>query len=64
MKNRSEKQEYGYTHLAKPRGLRMEACSRGQILLFAPWEHQNERTTIRRDQCLSLNDMARVICDG
>ena len=56
-------QENGFTDLAKPGGKRMEACLRGQLLLLAPWEHHNERLAIRRDQCLSLNDMAKMICD-
>ena len=43
---------------------RMEACARGQLLILAPWEHHNERITISRDQCLSLNDMARTICSA
>ena len=55
-------QENGFTDLAKPGGQRMEACARGQLLILAPWEHHNERTSIRRDQCLSLNEMARIIC--
>ena len=54
--------ENGFTDLAKPGGQRMEACSRGQLLLLAPWDHHNERLTIRRDQCMALNDMARLIC--
>ncbi len=56
-------QENGFTDLAKPGGQRMEACSRGQLLILAPWEHHNERLTIRRDQCLALNDMTRLICE-
>ena len=56
-------QENGFTDLAKPGGQRMDACSRGQLLLLAPWEHHNERLTIRRTQCLALNDMARLICE-
>ena len=55
-------QEIGFTDLAKPGGLRMEACARGQLLLLAPWEHHNERTTISRNQCLTLNELARMIC--
>ena len=55
-------QENGFTDLAKPGGRRMEACARGQLLLLAPWEHHNERLTIRRNQCLALNDMAKLIC--
>ena len=57
-------QENGFTDLAKPGGQRMEACSRGQLLILAPWEHHNERQTIRRDQCLALNNMAKMICEG
>ena len=56
-------QENGFTDLAKPGGKRMEACQRGQILLLAPWEHHNERITISRNQCLALNEMARMICE-
>ena len=55
-------QENGFTDLAKPDGKRMEACARGQLLILAPWEHHNEHTTISRNQCLSLNDMARSLC--
>ena len=56
-------QENGFTSLAKPGGARMEACARGQLLILAPWEHHNERLTIRRDQCLILNDIARRLCE-
>ena len=56
-------QENGFTDLAKPGGQRMEACARGQLLILAPWEHHNERTAISRNQCLSLNEMARMICE-
>ena len=56
-------QENGFTDLAKPSGTRMEACARGQLLILAPWEHHNEKTTIKRDQCLTLNEIARRICD-
>ena len=57
-------QENGFTDLAKPGGRRMDACLRGQLLLLAPWEHHNERLLIRRDQCIALNDMARIICES
>jgi len=56
-------QENGFTDLAKPGGKRMEACSRGQLLILAPWEHHNERSTISRGQCLTLNEMAAAICN-
>ncbi len=57
-------QENGFTDLAKPGGQRMEACARGQLLIIAPWEHHNERITIRRNQCLALNELAKRICEG
>ena len=57
-------QENGLADLAKPGGRRMEACASGQLLILAPWEHHNERLTIRRSQCLQLNDMARLICEN
>jgi len=52
-----------FTDLAKPGGQRTEACARGQRLILAPWEHHNERIAISRNQCLSLNDMASMICE-
>ena len=57
-------QENGFTDLAKPGGKRMEACAKGQLLILAPWEHHNEKMTIKRGQCMELNEMARVICEG
>ena len=57
-------QENGFTDLDKPKGAKlMEACAEGRLLLLAPWAHHNERTTITRQQCLALNDMARKICE-
>ena len=57
-------QENGFTELDKPNGLRMEACARGQLLMLAPWDHHNEKVIISRDQCMELNDMARIICEN
>ena len=55
-------QENGFTDPAKPGGARFDACAEGRLLILAPWEHHNQRLTIKREQCLSLNDMARMIC--
>ena len=57
-------QENGFTDLAKPGGHRFDACAEGRLLILAPWEHHNERRTIRRDQCLTLNDIAAMLCRG
>lgn len=56
-------QENGFTDLAKPGGKRMEACARGQLLILAPWEHHNEKMTIKRGQCQELNEMARIVSE-
>ena len=55
-------QENGSADLAKPGGRRMDACAEGRLLILAPWQHHNERLVIRRDQCLQLNEMVRMIC--
>lgn len=53
--------ENGFTDLAKPGGASMAACAEGRLLLLAPWQHHNERISITRNQCLTLNDFARLI---
>lgn len=57
-------------------GRRVEACWHEipvrypQIKVIAlqmmpdPWEHHNEHLTIRRNQCLAMNDLAKRICEG
>ena len=55
-------QENGFTNMTKPTGSRFEACAAGKILILAPWEHHNQRLNIKREQCLSLNEMAKTIC--
>jgi hypothetical protein len=57
-------QENGFTDLDKPIGIFMEACSQGRLLILAPWNHHNEQTTIRREQCLLLNDIAQRLCEN
>ncbi|MBO5592361.1 MAG: hypothetical protein J5913_05305 [Prevotella sp.] len=57
-------QENGFTDLAKPGGKRIDACASGQLLILAPWEHHNQRIAIKRGQCLQLNEMAKMICEG
>ena len=54
--------ENGFSPLWKPGGEMFNACASGQVLLVAPWPHHTGRTTITRDQCNQLNDMAALIC--
>lgn len=56
-------QENGFAPLAKPRGRRFNACAQGRLLMLAPWEHHNDRRTIRQAQCHDLNRMAKAICN-
>ena len=56
-------QENGFAPLAKPGGKRFDACTRGRLLLLAPWEHHNDRRIIKQQQCWQLNDMAAAICN-
>lgn len=57
-------QENGFGELAKPGGARFDACAEGRLLILAPWEHHNQRLTINRTQCLSLNEMTKVVCEN
>ena len=56
-------EENGLTPYTKPGGEFFEACSRGELLILAPWEHHNERNLISRKQCLTLNELAMDICN-
>lgn len=55
--------ENGFSEYEKPHGRYFEACAAGTLLLLSSWEHHTDRRTISRSQCLSLNDMARTICN-
>ena len=56
-------EENGLTSYTKPGGEFFEACTRGQLLILAPWEHHNEKMLITRDKCLALNNMAKELCE-
>lgn len=51
----------GFPPLYKPSGEAFDACSAGRLLLISPWDHQMERATITRHQCLTLNAIAETI---
>ncbi|MCQ2289165.1 MAG: hypothetical protein MJZ74_08715 [Muribaculaceae bacterium] len=55
--------ENGFPEYFKPSGWEFNYCATGNLLLLAPWPHHNQHTTITRKQCLSLNDMAKDICN-
>lgn len=53
--------ENGFSPLWKPGGAQFDACAKGQLLFVAPWPYHSERRKITREQCLQLNELARVI---
>ncbi len=55
--------ENGFSPLWKPGGKQFDACAQGRLLLVAPWQHHNQRTTISRNQCLMLNEIACQIAN-
>lgn len=55
--------ENGFPPFYKPPGKYFEACTRGLLLMLAPWPYHMEKRTITRSQCLTLNDMAHSISD-
>ncbi|MBQ0069510.1 MAG: hypothetical protein KBT09_07125 [Bacteroidales bacterium] len=54
--------ENGFQEYFKPSGWEFNYCVTGKLLLLAPWAHHNQQTTITREQCMSLNNMALSIC--
>lgn len=54
--------ENGFQEYFKPSGWEFNYCVTGKLLLLAPWPHHNQHTTITREQCMSLNNMALSIC--
>ena len=55
---------WGFNAFSKPGHQYYEACAAGQLLLLAPWPHQNRRLPLTRQMCLALNAMAREMCGG
>ena len=54
---------WGFNTFSKPGHQYYNACTRGQLLLLAPWEHQNRRIPLTRNMCLALNAMTQAICN-
>lgn len=56
--------ENGFAPYQKPYGRQFEACSKGNLLLIAPWPHHDDYRKITREQCNTLNTLARYISDN
>ncbi len=51
-----------FTPFTKPGGEYTEACSRGDLLILAPWSDRTTTQPLTRAECLSLNKMTESIC--
>jgi hypothetical protein len=51
------------TPFTKPGGAFIEACSRGDLLILAPWPDHSATQPLTRQECLTLNKMAETICE-
>ncbi|MBR6843991.1 MAG: DUF1720 domain-containing protein [Bacteroidales bacterium] len=51
-----------FTPFTKPGGEYTEACSRGDLLILAPWSDRTTTQPLTRAECLSLNKMTETIC--
>lgn len=51
------------TPFTKPGGTFIEACSRGDLLILAPWPDRSSTQPLSRQECLTLNKMTETICD-
>ena len=52
-----------FTPFTKPGGEFIEACSRGNLLILAPWEDRSATQALTRLECLALNDMTKALCE-
>lgn len=53
-----------FTPFTKPGGEFIDACSRGDLLILAPWENRTATQRLTRQECLSLNRMAKILCES
>lgn len=56
--------ENGFSPYQKPSGRQFDACSKGRLLLVAPWPHHDDYRKITREQCNILNTLANDIAHG
>ena len=53
--------ENGFSPLYKPPGSYFDACAAGRLLMLAPFPYHQDKRTITREQCLTLNQWAGTI---
>lgn len=51
----------GFNPMEKPSSRFIDACSSGNVLFIVPTEHHPQSEKLSRDQCLQLNELARIV---
>ena len=54
----------GFSPFFKPQPRYLEACTKGQLLMLAPFPYQNEKIEYMRQRCLELNRITALICNN
>ena len=54
----------GFPSFFKPQPRYLEACTKGQLLMLAPFPYQNEKIEYMRQRCLELNRFTALICNN
>ena len=52
------------TPWSKPGGPFIEACSRGDLLILAPWSDRTATQDLTRAECITLNGMTKTLCQN
>ena len=52
----------GFGEYYKPSDALFDAVAAGRMLILSPWEHDDKKQHITREECVALNGMAEEIC--
>ena len=52
----------GFGEYYKPSDALFNAVAAGRMLILSPWEHDDKKSHITREECVALNGMAEQIC--
>ena len=52
----------GFRDYYKPMDALFEAVEEGRVLILSPWEHDENKKHVTREECVAMNKMAEEIC--
>ena len=52
----------GFGEYYKPSDALFDAVAAGRMLILSPWEYEDKKHHITREECVALNTMAEEIC--